>query len=184
MPEPKQERPSLWLVTVQAILAYEWLISGIDKWADSLFAAHLTTLLRASTQGNRYGWYGAFLSQVILPLRGFFAVMVQVAEPSIGLLLLLGAGVWLVRPGGQLALSAGWAACLALVGSACLALNYFLQAGSPLPGVNPSSSLIPGLDVNLVIALLSLALLAANLQALRARGRPATQQPPMEGEGA
>src|SRR5436305_14545179 len=44
------KRPSVWLLVLQLILAYIWLVSGINKLLDAHFGSELVPLLRASTQ--------------------------------------------------------------------------------------------------------------------------------------
>jgi hypothetical protein len=60
LPQPSVEtvvvRMPIWLRLVQAILAYEWLVSGINKALNSHFDANLVQLLSQSTQGGSYAW--------------------------------------------------------------------------------------------------------------------------------
>ncbi|MBV9280981.1 MAG: hypothetical protein JOZ41_12945 [Chloroflexi bacterium] len=162
-----------WLIVLQLALAYQWGVSGINKLLDPHFGTQLVPVLRGSTQGNPYGWYATFLRVVVLPNHALFAPAVQVLEPAIGLALLLGAGLWVVRPRGPLTTYGGLVATAALLGSIGLSLNYFFQGGTPLPWIDAGNALNPGVDINVLTALVSVVLLGANLSALlAARGTP------------
>lgn len=160
------ERLPGWLIVMQLVLAYQWVVSGINKLLDPNFGTQLVPLLRGSTQSNPYGWYAILLRTVVLPNHALFALAVQVMEPAIGLALLLGAGLWIVRPHGQLTVYGCLAASAALVGSIGLSLNYFFQGGTYLPWINSGNALNPGVDINIMTAVVSSVLLGANLSAL------------------
>src|SRR5207302_2637892 len=57
-------RLPLWLCVVQAILAYEWLVSGLDKLLDRGFSGQLSALLSQSTQGTAGSLYGAVIAHL------------------------------------------------------------------------------------------------------------------------
>jgi len=167
------ERLPGWLIVMQLILAYLWLVSGTNKLLDPHFGTQLVPLLRQSTQGNSYGWYATFLRVIVLPNHTLFALAVQVMEPAIGLALLVGAGLWIFRPHGRITIYGALAASAALLGSAGLSLNYFFQGGIYLPWINSGNALNPGVDINIMTALVSVVVLGANLSALlAARSRP------------
>jgi thiosulfate dehydrogenase (quinone) large subunit len=161
-------RLSVWLIVLQLILAYLWLVSGINKLLDSHFGGELVPLLRASTQGNPYGWYAGFLRVIVLPHHAFFAIAVQVMELGIGVVLLLGAALWIIRPSGRLVVLGALATTAALLGSIGLSLNYFFQAGSAVPWINPGNGLAPGVDTNRLVALVSAVVLGSYVSALLA----------------
>jgi hypothetical protein len=182
----KTELESLpgWLIVMQLVLAHQWLVSGVNKLLDPHFGTQLVPVLRGSTQGNPYGWYATFLRVVVLPNHALFALAVQVMEPAIGLALLLGAGLWVVRPRELVTIYGGLAASAALVGSVGLSLNYFFQGGTYLPWINSGNALNPGIDINIMTAAVSTVLLGANLSALlSARSKP-VETPLVEGEVA
>lgn len=156
------------LAVVQLILAYEWLISGLDKLFNPRFAAQLPSTLRDSLNGNPYTWYTAILRTLVLPHAGLFAPPVEAGETAIGITLLASAALWLWKPHARVTMYAGLAACCALPAAALLSLNYFFQGGTPLPWINPSGAFDAGVDLDILIPLISLVLLAANIQVLRA----------------
>jgi hypothetical protein len=65
------------------------------------------------------------------------------------------------------------AASAGLLGSASLSLNYFFQGGIYLPWINSGNALNPGVDINIMVALVSVVLVGANLSALLAARRKA-----------
>jgi thiosulfate dehydrogenase [quinone] large subunit len=90
----------IWLV-VRLYVGWQWLSEGIEKsqtpaWAGSDAGAFLTTWVTralAKTQGPHpdvQGWYGAFLSHVVLPHAAFWSIAVTYGEIAVGLGLILG----------------------------------------------------------------------------------------------
>jgi len=167
----RRGRLPLFLAVVQAILGYEWLISGLNKLLAPRFDAHLAALLQHSTPGNPYRWYTAFLQRVVLPHHTLVAPLDQWGETAIGVVLLLSAVLWLVRPRDRLTVRVAGVAALALLGAALLNVNYFLQGVAPLPWINPGNAYNPGVDIDALLPLIALALVAANVRVVRRRGR-------------
>jgi thiosulfate dehydrogenase (quinone) large subunit len=155
------------LAVVQLILAYEWLVSGINKLVNLNFTVQLAGTLRDSMSGNPYTPYVTFLRDIVLPHATLFGIFTEVGESAIGCVLLASAVLWLWRPTSQFTLYAGRAACAALAGAAFLSLNYFLQGGSPLPWIDSANAFNEGVDIDILIPLLSVTLLVANLRAVR-----------------
>src|SRR5438270_3938815 len=87
---------------LQIVLAYEWLVSGLNKIGNRHFDSQLMSILQQSPQGSRYGWYASLLHQLVLPYHGLFALLVQVTEPALGAALLLGGAIGLIRPYGRI----------------------------------------------------------------------------------
>lgn len=156
------------LCLVQLALAYEWLISGINKLVNLHFTVQLASTLKQSMDGNPYSWYVDFLREIVLPHATLFGVLTELGETAIGVTLLASAVLWIWRPQSRLTISAGRAACLALGGAAFLSLNYFFQGGSPLPWVSSANAFNEGVDIDILIPLVCAALLVANLSAVRA----------------
>ena len=76
---------------VQAILAYEWLVSGLDKLLDRGFSAQLPALLSQSAHANGGNVYGVLIAHLVLPNHTLFALLTPWTETSIGTIMLLGA---------------------------------------------------------------------------------------------
>lgn len=168
----RKTRLPIYLAVVQIVLAYEWVVSGTDKLLVAHFTAHERTALHQSIRGSPYPWYAWATQHILLPYRSVFVAFVPYAEVIIGILLLLGAALWVLGPQARFTGYAAWAASIALIASAFLDLNYFFQGGTPLPWINPGSAYTPGVDIDIVLPVISLVLAAANVDALRgASGR-------------
>src|SRR5205085_9759758 len=63
------------------------------------------------------------------------------------------------------------AACLALLTAAALDLNYYLLGGGGLPWIDPANATQPGINVDVMLLLIALALCAANAQVVLQRRR-------------
>jgi thiosulfate dehydrogenase [quinone] large subunit len=162
-------RLPLWLCAVQAILAYEWLVSGLDKLLDHGFSGQLSALLAQGTQGNAGSLYGAVIAHLVLPNHTLFALLTPWTETSIGGIMLLGAVLWMVYPRARITDLVAGVACLALLTAATLDLNYYLLGGGGLPWIDPANATQPGTNVDVMLLLIALTLCAANAQALLQR---------------
>ncbi len=162
-------RLPLWLCVTQAILAYEWLVSGLDKLLARGFSGQLSALLSQSAQGDSGGWYGAVIAHLVLPNHALLALLTPWTETSIGTVMLLGAILWAVRPRAPITGLVAGVACLSLLTAAALDLNYYLLGGGGLPWIDPANATQPGINVDVMLLLFALALCAANGQAVRQR---------------
>lgn len=158
-----------WLCLIQAVVGYEWLVSGINKLVNSVFGAQLAAMLRQHMQGNPYGWYVTFLQRYVLPHPVPWAQGVAWGETAIGVILLLGAVRWALEPEAMITTLLAWLACPALLGAAVMSVNYCLMAGYGLPWVNAANAFDEGVRLDAVLPLFCVALLGANLSALLAR---------------
>ena len=159
----------LWLCVAQALLAYEWLVSGLDKLFDRGFGGQLSALLSQSAQGDSGGLYGAVIAHLVLPNHTILALLTPWTELSIGTIMLLSAILWAVCPRAHVTSLVGGVACLALLTAAALDLNYYLLGGGGLPWIDPANATQPGINVDVMLLLFALALCAANGQAVLQR---------------
>jgi thiosulfate dehydrogenase [quinone] large subunit len=90
----------IWLI-VRLYVGWQWLSEGINKaqtpaWAGDKAGSFLTIWVGGAlkkTQGAHpdvQGWYGAFLSHVVLPHAAFWSIAVTYGEIFVGLGLILG----------------------------------------------------------------------------------------------
>jgi thiosulfate dehydrogenase [quinone] large subunit len=162
-------RLPLWLCVIQAILAYEWLVSGLDKLLDRGFSGQLSALLTQGAQGTAGSLYGAVIAHLALPNHTLFTLLIPWTETSIGGIMLLGAILWTVYPSAHVTDLVAGAACLALLTAATLDLNYYLLGGGGLPWIDPANATEPGINVDVMLLLVALALGAANAQTVLQR---------------
>jgi thiosulfate dehydrogenase [quinone] large subunit len=156
------------LAVVQLMLAYECLVSGINKLLNLNFTFQLASMLQQNMNHNPYGWYVSFLRQIVLPHASLFGLMTELGELSIGASLLVSAVLWLVRPDNRLARLTAQVACLALVGTIFLPLNFFFMSGTSMPWINPANALNEGVTIDILMPCLAATLLVANVRAVRA----------------
>ncbi len=186
------QKPTRWLLAaIQAIIGWEWLMSGSNKLLSGTFPQGLADTLTSMMKGNPDGWYVAFLQHTILPQSVLYGYLIEWTEVTIGMILLGGAGVLLSSPRGigqsqyRLTLAYSVAAIGAALVGAILTINFhFLAGGWIFPWFNGSAAYGEGIDLDallppfeLVIILAQGALLAdlteiswsERIQRLRAR---------------
>jgi len=166
--ETDATRAPIWIWVIQAFLGYEWLVSGVNKILNARFDAQLAPYLRQSAQVATYGWYASFVRQLVIPNHLLFGVLTEIGETAIGAVLVIGAGLAVFRPRWSMSMYAKLVAGAALLGSVFLSLNYFFQTNAPVPWLNANNSLTQGVDITIIIAFISAALLATNLHAAAA----------------
>ena len=169
LPGSGTPRLPLWLCLTQAILAYEWLVSGMDKLLDHGFGGQLSALLSQSAQGASGGLYSAVIAHLVLPNHTLLALVTPWTETGIGTIMLLSAILWAVRPYAHVTVLVAGLACLALVTAATLDLNYYLLGGGGLPWIDPANAAQPGINVDVMLLLFALTLCAANAHAILQR---------------
>lgn len=162
------------LALIEVAIAYEWLVSALNKMLDPRFAAGLAPQLRQSLHSNPNHWYSTLVSDVVVPHATLYATLIEVGELLIGLGFLVGALLWLSR---RLAASA-WARSLtlavmaAVAAGALLTANYYLNGGDTLPGLNPGNPYNEGLSIDGVLTLIAVGLLVAHGLTLRRLALP------------
>ncbi len=156
-----------WLCAVQAIVAYQWLLSGLNKLLNSGFSTHLPLALQQSVQSNPYSWYVTMMRQMVLPHSTAYAALLAWTEAAVGGVLLAGALLWIVQPRSFLTGLLGRLGCLALAAAALISLNGYLLAGNGVPWIDPAHAYQQAVPLDAIMALIALALLGANLSSLR-----------------
>jgi thiosulfate dehydrogenase [quinone] large subunit len=158
------------LAAIQAILGWEWLMSGGNKLLSGSFPQGLATTLTHNFKDNPNTWYVAFLQQNILPHSLFYGYLIEWTEMTIAVILLGGALLLLGQPRlpGEPQHGVAVAFCitvaLAAAVGAFLTVNFhFLMGGWVIPGFNPTAAYNEGIDLDAFIPPLSLVILIANL---------------------
>ena len=130
------QKPTRWLLAaIQAIIGWEWLMSGSNKLLSGTFPQGLAETLTSMMKDNPDGWYVAFLQHTILPQSVLYGYLIEWTEVTIGIILLGSAGVLLSSPRrkGQaqyrLALAYSLAAIGAALVGAFLTINFHFLAG-------------------------------------------------------
>jgi len=162
------------LALVEVAIAYEWLVSSLNKILDPRFGSGLAHELRQDLRDNPNRWYSTLLRNVVVPHTPIYATLIEIGEFLVGLGFLVGALLWLSR---RLAASA-WARLLTLAAMAAVAAGglmtaaYYLNAGNTLPGLNPGNPYSEGLSIDGVLTLIAVGLLVAHGLTLRRPAHP------------
>jgi uncharacterized membrane protein YphA (DoxX/SURF4 family) len=167
------------LALVEAVIGYEWLVSGLNKVFNATFVSGLAHQLQMNMQGNPNGWYVSLANRLLIPHAQLCAVLAEVGELLVGLGMFAGATLWL---SGRFPL-ARWTRRLnlgvitALVGGVLMSANYAVMTGNSLPGFNPSNAYNEGVSIDALLTIMGLGLLAIHALAAWAHGRaPAAAQ--------
>ena len=82
------------LLVVTMVVGYEWLVSGLAKFAAGDFPGGLGAELTEKA-GELSGWYADFLTRVAIPNAPAFGYVIQISELLAGLALIGGPLLWL-----------------------------------------------------------------------------------------
>jgi len=148
---------------IQAALGIEFLLSGLNKFADPNFVRNFTLFVNGSP-GTRTGILAPLIHSIVLPNIAFFATLTKYIEFGLGIVLLLGAvEVGRRRFSGALGREHGYEAPVALVAAlaglaaAGLSLSIALLMGEQLPAIQPGRALTTAIPVELLLVPLGIA---------------------------
>ncbi len=152
------------LLVIQIIIGYEWLTSGITKVASGNFVSGLAADLKESS-GDAAHWYKSFLDGTVIPHGELFGVLIEVGELAVGIGLIATAIVWLVHwsrlsDRGRVAVLT--VTMLSALGAIFMALNFHLASGANHPWLIPKEGFDETIDVDAVLVMLQIVLLAFN----------------------
>ncbi len=173
MPGPAGRLPLIGLLLVQVFIGYEWFMSGLTKIYRGGFPSGLADELTEKSEGAP-GWYKSFLDGSIIPNASAFGYLIEIGEVLIGVALIAAAVVWLFRwerlpDGGRVAVLAVTA--LASLGAIFMAVNFHLANGAPHPWLIPADGFDEGVDLDSLLPLLQLVLIAVSVGFLRSERR-------------
>lgn len=141
------------LLAVQIIIGWEWLASGITKVASGNFVSGLAANLKMGLDAAP-SWYRGFLTGTAIPNARAFAVLIWVGEIFVGLVLMVGAIVWLARWSRLSDRARSWllgVTMLALLGGMFVALNFHLAAGGNHPWLIPADGFNETIDLDAML---------------------------------
>jgi thiosulfate dehydrogenase (quinone) large subunit len=162
------------LAAIQAIIGWEWIVSGSNKVLTGNFPQTLINTLNTGIQDNPNAWYVSFLQSVVEPHSIFFGYVIEWTEMTIGVVFLASALILLGQPrmrgDAQHRLAIGFfslGACVAVLG-AFLCVNFHFWMGHGLiPGVGAAPT-NEGIDLDALVPPFSLVILSANLVLIKA----------------
>lgn len=148
---------------IQAALGLEFLLSGLNKFADPNFLRNFGSFVKSSP-ATGHGALSPLIQSAVLPHLSFWALSIKFTELSLGILLLVGAlEIARRRFQGRFARQYGYEAPVALVAAlagvaaAGLSFSIFLLNGGVLPTVMPGRAFTSAIPVELLIVPLGLA---------------------------
>ena len=148
---------------IQFALAIEFLLSGLNKFADPNFVQNFKAFVTTSP-GTHTGLLASVIQVLVLPNIAFFATLTKLTELSLGIVLFIGAlEVGRRRLSGPIATEHGYEAPVALIaalaglGAAGLSLTIALLMGEQLPAIMPGRALTTAIPVELLLVPLGIA---------------------------
>jgi hypothetical protein len=171
--------PLAGLLLIQALIGYEWFMSGLTKIADGGFPSGLAKELRDDAAGDAH-WYASFLRGSVIPNASAFGYLIEIGELLVGIGLIVAAALWFFRwdrlpDSGRLAVPAVTA--LSALGGIAMAINFHLAAGAPHPWLIPKSGFDESVDLDSLLPMLQLVLIGVSvgfLRTLRRKPRAST----------
>ncbi|MFB5189856.1 hypothetical protein [Alicyclobacillus fastidiosus] len=134
------------------LIAYEWLISGVNKLLSGNFVQQLKGQLSSSLSGMQYHFYENIVKSTIIPHATTFAVLVEVGEicAAIGFVV-LAIALFRNRINTMIVQLGIWTSIV----SAFMALNFFFwQGGSVF--LNPGDPFDEGITIDFMLVLIQL----------------------------
>lgn len=163
-------RDARWVAAaVQAVIAWEWLVSGTNKVLSGVFPQGLADTLHEGIQNNPNGWYVAIIERMVLPNSVAVGYFIEAAEVFIGIALFIGAAVLIgpVRRRGapqyRLAVGEIAAATVASLLCAFLCVNFhFFMGDGIFPWFDPGRAFDEGVTLDTLMPPLSVLILVIN----------------------
>jgi thiosulfate dehydrogenase [quinone] large subunit len=153
------QKPARWLLAaVQAIIGWEWLMSGGNKLLSGTFPQGLAETLTDMMKNNPDSWYVAFLQHSVLPQSVLYGYLIEWTEMTIGIILLGGAFILLAQPRSKgqpqyrLTIIYSVTAMSAALVGAFLTINFhFLAGGWIFPWFDGSAANGEGIDLDALL---------------------------------
>lgn len=163
------QKTARWLLAaVQAIVGWEWLMSGGNKLLSGTFPQGLAETLTNMMKQNPDSWYVAFLQHNILSQSVLYGYLIEWTEVTIGIILLGGAVVLLAQPRSKgqpqyhLTIIYSVSAMSAALVGAFLTINFhFLAGGWVFPWFDGSAANGEGIDLDALLPPFELVILLA-----------------------
>lgn len=156
------------LLVVQAIVGYEWLVSGLAKLFGDFVTSFGDELPEVSQESP--AWFQSVLDAVVQPAPTFWAVTIEAGELLIGVTLIGAALVWglrfdrLSRAGHNVVLVL---TALAAVAGTLLAIALHLMSGASHPWLIPGDGFDEGVDLDSVLPAIQLVILVVSVRVVQ-----------------
>jgi thiosulfate dehydrogenase [quinone] large subunit len=134
------------------VIAYEWMVSGLDKFLSGQFVQQINEQLTSALQGMQYSFYADILKHVVIPYASVYAVLVEVGEVCVGLAFVIIAIAIFRNKLSKLIINLGiWASLI----SAFMVLNFFFFQGGAM-FLNPGDPFDEGIPIDFILFLMQL----------------------------
>lgn len=134
------------------VIAYEWLMSGLDKVLSGNFVQQLGQQLTSALHGMQYSFYVPVLKHFVIPNSVFFAVLVEIGELCVGVAFVIIAFALLGdKMNGFIAKLGFWTGLF----SAFMVLNFFFFQGGAM-FINPGDPFDEGIPIDFILFLMQL----------------------------
>jgi hypothetical protein len=149
---------------IQAAIGLEFILSGLNKFADRTFVADFRAYVSASP-GSHRGLFAPIVQQLVLPNIEIAADMTKFTELGLGLVLLAGAvEIARRRFQGGIGSARGYEAPVAFVAAlaglaaAGISFSIFMVNGGVFPTIMPGRAFTSAIPVELLIVPLGIAI--------------------------
>src|SRR2546421_10847449 len=163
------------LAALEAIIGWEWLMSGGNKLLAGVFPQGLADAMNSGIKDNPNSWYVSMLQTFVLPHSIFYGYIIEWSEIVIGLVLLGGALLLLgeprVRGEAQHRLFVAYSLAVVLVAALAVFENvnfHFWMGGWVIPTFTPATPFNEGIDLDGLLPPLCLVIIIANLALISA----------------
>lgn len=158
------------LAAIQAIIGWEWLMSGGNKLLSGTFPQDLANTLNNNMMNNPDSWYVTFLQQNVLPHSILYGYLIEWTEVAIGVIFLAGALLLLGQqrvqgePQHHLAVAYSIIVAIAAFAGIVMTVNFhFLMGGWIVPLFNAAATKGESIDLDALLPPLSLVIIISNL---------------------
>jgi hypothetical protein len=158
------------LAAVQAIVGWEWFMSGGNKLFSGSFPQGLAKTLNNNMNNNPNSWYVTFLQQNVLPHSIFYGYLIEWMEVAIGVIFLTGALLLLGQqrvqgePQHHHAVAYSIIVAIAALAGIVMTVNFhFLMGGWIVPLFNATAANGESIDLDALLPPLSLVIIISNL---------------------
>jgi hypothetical protein len=158
------------LLVIQLVVGYEWLDSGVTKIVRGGFPSGLASDLHDRVQ-SAAGWYRSFIDGSIIPHAVAFGYLIEIAEVTVGVALMVTAALWLWR-WDQLSGPARRRVLASIIGASLggifMAVNFHLANGGTHPWLIPKSGFDESIDLDTLLPVIQLVFIGVSVAAWRA----------------
>jgi thiosulfate dehydrogenase (quinone) large subunit len=161
------------LAAMQAIIGWEWLVSGSNKVLSGTFPHGLLDTLNNGIQNNPNSWYVSFLQKIVVPNSVSFGYMIEWTEITVGLALLAGAVILLGKPRMRGEPQHGLAVAISVIVIILAALGafftvnfHFWMGHGIIPGIGAAPT-DEGIDLDALIPPFAIVIIIANLALIK-----------------